>query len=448
MTIQSYPDWYRIERDTEKIIKKLTTMKEIIPYLNNSDEYIRRLSILRINELRLKDSIVGLKELLDDPLETVGNKELAAWTIKVISNHWNTDLFITNKYLNNYSGTERYEDVCKVSIKDTLPTLKFDFTSSMLNSELNMESNDIRSSKDIDIDLPFSVKEWFGQYSHDILADLKVLLIKLPLLVFKGLKYAAVFIFGGLLFVFKTLIQNISKIKRSNESKENNEPINQNEYSSPNTTYSSQRSRSSQDIELQALRNSFDRSAMEDSYEEKISLTNRVKNALLSILYVILAPIRFVIQHKKFSIVSLAVIYCFLTFFPYGKALTYKYTGLDIMDEQTKAFNAAKSVVAYVCDEIYTIFDITSSPQQVVAQTDEKEILEPVEIAEAKYEITAETGLNLRDGPDTSSKKLLQLPFKTVVTKEAENGTWFKIKTSDGITGWVSSKYLKEFRGE
>jgi hypothetical protein len=448
ITVHSYPDWYRIERDTEKIIKKLTTMKEIIPYLNNSDEYIRRLSILRINELRLKDSIVGLKELLDDPLETVGNKELAAWTIKVISNHWNTDLFITNKYLNNYSGTERYEDVCKVSIKDTLPSLKFDFTSSMLNSELNMESNDIRSSKDIDIDLPFSVKEWFSQYSHDILADLKALIIKLPILMFKGLKYAAVFVFGGLLFIFKTLMGSISKIKGSKENKESNEPVTQNVYSSHSNTYMSHSSRSSQDNELQALRNSFDMAAMESSCEEKISLVNRVKNTILSILYVLFAPIRFVIHHKKLSILSLAAIYCFLTFFPYGKALTYKYTGLDIMDEQVKAFNAVKSVVAYVCDEIYTIFDVTGNSQQVVAQTDEKETPEPVEIVEAKYEITAETGLNLRDGPDTSSKKLLQLPFKTVVTKEAENGTWFKIKTSDGITGWVSSKYLKEFRGE
>lgn len=448
MAVQNYPDWYRIERDTEKIIKKLTTIKEIIPYLNNSDEYIRRLSILRINELRLKDSVVALKELLDDPLETVGNKELAAWTIKVISNHWNTDLFLTNKYLNNYSGTERYEDVCKVSIKDTLPSLKFDFTSSMLNSELNMESNDIRSSKDIDIDLPFSVKEWFGQYSHDILADLKVLIIKLPLLLFKGLKYAAAFIFGGLFYIFKTLIGSISKIKRSKANKQSNEPVAQNECNSYNTVLQSHKAKSSQADELQALRNSFDKAAMESSYEEKISLKDRVKNTLLSILYVLFAPIRFAVLHKKSAALSLVAIYCFLCFFPYGKALTYKYTGLDIMDEQTKAFNTAKSVVTYVCDEIYTILNITGSPQQVAAQTDENDIKEPVEIAQSKFEITAEKGLNLRDGPDTSSKKLLQLPFKAIVTKVAENGAWFKIKTSDGITGWVSSKYLKEFRGE
>jgi N-acetylmuramoyl-L-alanine amidase len=94
------------------------------------------------------------------------------------------------------------------------------------------------------------------------------------------------------------------------------------------------------------------------------------------------------------------------------------------------------------------MLDITGNPQQVAAQTDEETIKEPVEIVQPKFVITAEKGLNLRDGPDASSKKLLQLPFKAIVTKEAENGTWFKITTSDGITGWVSSKYLKEFRGE
>jgi hypothetical protein len=309
MAIQSYPDWYRIERDSEKIIKKLTTIKELIPYLNNSDEYIRRLSILRINELRLKDSVVALKELLDDPLETVGNKELSAWTMKVISNHWNTDLFITSKYLNNYSGTEKYEDVCKVTIKDTLPSLKFDFTSSMLNSELSMESNDIRSSKDIDIDLPFSVKEWFGQYSHDILADLKVLIIKLPLLLFKALKYVAVFIFGGLFYIFKTLIGSINKIKHTSKAnKENNVPVAQDEYASYNTAPQNHKTSYSQASELQSLRNSFDKSAIESSYEEKLSLIERIKKALFSILYVLCAPIRFAALHKKLVVLSLVAI--------------------------------------------------------------------------------------------------------------------------------------------
>lgn len=298
--IENYPDWYRIEKDTEKIIKKLTTIKEIIPYLSNSDEYIRRLSIIRINELRLKDSLVALKELLDDPLETIGNKELAAWTIKVVSNHWNTDLFITNKYLNNYSGKEKYEDVCKVNIKDTLPSLRFDFTSSILNSELNIEGSDIRTSKDIDFDLPFSVKEWFGQYSHDILADLKFLLIRLPLLLLKGLKYSAVFIFGGLLYIFKALIGFISKIKQPSKVKsENNHIETEKESCTYNASSQDYKAIRSQAGEFHSLRYSLNGSPYENSHEEKITAKEHVKKAFLSVAYVLCTPIRFFIQHKN-----------------------------------------------------------------------------------------------------------------------------------------------------
>ena len=449
MSIESYPDWYKIERDTEKIIKKLTTLKELLPYLNNSDEYIRRLSIIRINELRLKDSIIALKELLDDPLESLGNKELAAWTIKVVSDHWNADVFITSKYLNNYSGKERYEDICRINIKDTLPSLRFDFTSSMLNSELNIERTDIRSSKDIEIDLPFSVKEWFGQYSNDIIADLKVLLIKLPLLLFKGLKCSVVFVFGGLVYISKTLFENISKIKNSTRKKsESKHCAIEKTSDAQDTATHNHKARNSKAGEFGSLRDSFDDSAFKNPYKEELSLKERVKKAALSIAYLLFSPIRFIIQHKKLTIIGLAAIYCFLCFFPYGKALTYKYTGVDLMDEQTKAFKSAKGIVTYVWDEINEILDIGTTPQPVVAQTDAEPTTGFNDIVQSKYVITAKTGLNLREKPNSSSKKLLQLPYESIVTKEAENGSWYKIKTSDGMSGWVSSKYLKEYRGE
>ncbi len=449
MSVERYPDWYQIERDTEKIIKKLSTIKELLPYLNNSDEYIRRLSIIRVNELRLKDSIIALKELLDDPLESSENKELAAWTIKVVSDHWNTDLFITGKYLNNYSGKERYEDVFKVTIKDTLPSLRFDFTSSMLNTELNIESTDIRSSRDIEIDLPFSVKEWFGQYSQDIIADLKALLIKLPFFLFRGLRLTTGFILGGLIYIFKTLIGYIHKLKSSLIAKRQKSYTQNDNISDPTISpvqkYTAANSHSS---EFQLLRDSYNKTSYENSYEEKISLAERIKRLFLSIAYIIFAPIRFIIKHKKLSLTGLAVFYCFLCFFPSGKALTYKYIGLDLMDEQAKAFYATKEIISYAWEEINEILDISTTPQAVVAQTDAEPITEPEHIDEHKYIVIAQTGLNLREEPDASSKRVLQLPFESVVTKQAEKGIWYKITTIDGLSGWVSSKYLKEYRGD
>ncbi|OPZ88821.1 MAG: Bacterial SH3 domain protein [Firmicutes bacterium ADurb.Bin419] len=200
--------------------------------------------------------------------------------------------------------------------------------------------------------------------------------------------------------------------------------------------------------DFQALRDSFNRSSYENFYEEKISAKDRIRNTFLSAAYILCTPIRFVIQHKKFAFIGLFVIYCFLCFFPYGKTLTYKYTGLDLMDEQAKAFYTVKGIAVYVLDEITDILNIGTSPQTAIAQTRVETIIEPDETTDAQFIITAKTGLNLREEPNTSSKKLLQLPFESIVTKEAEDGIWYKITTDDGISGWVSSEYLKEFRGD
>lgn len=446
ISIEEYPDWYKIERDTEKIIKKLNTTKELISYLSNSDEHIRRLSIIRINELKLKDSIVSLKELLDDPLETSKNKELAAWTIKAISNHWDTDLFITNKLLNNYSGNEKYEDIYKVNIKDTLPSLRFDFTSSMLNSEINIENTDIRNSKDIEVDLPFSVKEWFGQYSHDILSDLKTLLIKLPLHFFRGFKYVVSLIVGGLLYIFKKFIDCMHKLKallKAKKGKKQTQSTHTSETSSDVQKYA----HTSQTNDFQNLRNSYNDTCYENSEREKIGFTQRIKNTMLSIVYIILAPVRFIIKHKRLSLIGLVGIYCFLCFVPFGKALTYKYTGIDLMEKQAQAFYTTKEIVSYAWDEINEILDITT-PQSAVAKTDSEPFTQSINMVEHKYIVVAQTGLNLREAPNASSKKLLILPFESAVTKEDEKGNWYKITTSDGLSGWVSSKYLKEDRGD
>jgi hypothetical protein len=106
-----YPEWYKIEKETEKTISKLSSLRELSFYLRNPDEYIRRLAIIRIADIKLKDAIEILKETLDDRVESQINKELAAWAIKVISHKWDIDLFISHKLLNKYSGSERSIDI-------------------------------------------------------------------------------------------------------------------------------------------------------------------------------------------------------------------------------------------------------------------------------------------------------------------------------------------------
>lgn len=453
IAFDNYPEWYRVEKDTEKTIKKLTSIKELSPYLINSDEFIRRLAVLRVNELRLKDAVISLKEMLDDPLETSSNKELAAWTIKVISLHWNTDLFITNKYLNKYSGKERYSDVCKISIKDSLPSLKFDFTSSIFNSELIMENNDIRSSKEIDFDLPFSVKEWFSQYSSDIIADLKKLLIRLPIVLFKVFKTFIILVFSGIYAGSKLAVGVLSKIPLKRKPKETKEsmPSKSVEKFVPDNTASSKQS-FSPGAEIHSLRNSYNRSSYYGIEEEKTSLSKYIKKFIFYIFYVVFSPVRLVIKHKKFLVVALIALYAFLTFTTTGKVFVYKYTGLDLMEEQTNLYNASKEIVTYAWDEAQDFLGINQSTLPSEAVSYEAAANNSVESPKIRYRVLAKTGLNLRNEPNATSEKLLKLDYNSVVlyddkSQDTSMGTWFRIKTADGTTGWVAAKYLEEIGG-
>lgn len=449
-----YPEWYRVEKETEKTIKKLTTIKEFGPYLGNSNEFIRRLAVLRINELKLKDAVIPLKELLDDPLETVSNKEIAAWTIKVIILHWNTDFFITNKYLSKYSGKEKYNDIFRINIKDSLPSLKFDFTSSMFNKELAMENNEIRNSKEIDIDLPFSVKEWFAQYSSDILNDLKKLLIRLPVVVFKAVKTIALLAFSGVCQGSKLLLEKLSSIRQKRKIRKNSKSeASENTSSTASGFGAGYKHISSQPTEIQSLRSTYNKSAFfENEITEKISLAERAKKLIFNIFYVVFFPVRFVIKRKAAIIVMLIALYCFFTYTTAGKILVYRNTGLDLMEEQTKILGASKEILTYAWDEIQEFCGISDSLAQDEGAPYENDATPPLEAPLISYRILAKNGLNVREQPDKSANVLQKLDYNQVVLyygKALDSSTtaWFKIETADGTIGWVASEYLEQIGG-
>ncbi|MCG7314621.1 N-acetylmuramoyl-L-alanine amidase, partial [Priestia flexa] len=54
------------------------------------------------------------------------------------------------------------------------------------------------------------------------------------------------------------------------------------------------------------------------------------------------------------------------------------------------------------------------------------------------------SSLNVRSAASTSASIVTNLPRNAKVTVIKENGDWSQIKTSDGKTGWVANKYLKE----
>jgi len=204
--LQDIPDWYRIEKETGRIIRKLTSVKELDYYLKNQDEYIRRLAILRLGELKLKDSITVLKEVMDDHLENPLNKDLAAWVIKSVSIKWNIELFLSGSHLSKFTGKERYTDICKVSFQDFTPAVKFEFSSLLVDSELGLDSGNLRSSEDISFDMDFSFAKWFREYNKDILRGIRKLFIRVPVLLFHLFKIIlAAILIKVPVFIFKAL---------------------------------------------------------------------------------------------------------------------------------------------------------------------------------------------------------------------------------------------------
>ncbi len=72
-------------------------------------------------------------------------------------------------------------------------------------------------------------------------------------------------------------------------------------------------------------------------------------------------------------------------------------------------------------------------------------------IAGYSYPVSAETGyvsdmllLTVREGPDNNSKVLKTLRSSDTVEIIGKQDNYFKIKTSDGITGWVEQQYITD----
>jgi len=61
--------------------------------------------------------------------------------------------------------------------------------------------------------------------------------------------------------------------------------------------------------------------------------------------------------------------------------------------------------------------------------------------SQGKVKVTA-SSLNVRKGPSTSNAKVGSLKRGQTVDVLQKSGTWTKIKTSNGLVGWVSNKHI------
>lgn len=427
IALENYPDWYKVERDTEKTIKRLSSVKELSFYLRNSDEAVRRLAILRVNELKLKDSLDMLKEILDDRLENAYNKELAAWTIKAVCLKWNMDVFISSKLLNKYTGSEKYNDIFKVSICDTLPSVNFNFSADLINSELQFDESSVRNSDDIVFSTHFEFSEWIRTWLKGLLTYCRNTLSCLPVNSYRALR---------------------SFIKLLSQSK----PCRRKEINKVMIGGSESRNHSdSAAPTLDSLRQR-DYSYLSKN-SNKISLIEIFKKTLVGFLYFFFYPVRLFVKHRFFSVVCILLIYVFLTYTTAGKIFTYKNFGLDLTDIQSNAVSSVEEILSYALAEVKELAGVEQDKRHKENVPNESASLSDLP---KTYRVTARTGLNLRTAPSESARKVMEslLPYNTQVAftskthKDSSGRIWFFVQTKEGYSGWVYSKWLEETGGD
>ena len=158
--IINYPDWFRVEKDSAKIILQLSSIRDLAYYLRSPEQFIRQLALLRVGQLKLKEGISYLSEIIENHDESPENRELAAWSIKAISVRWGENFYINNRLLTHFTGEETLEDILgHIEIKDAEFPLNISFDFPQNNSPDILKSC-IDFSSDFIIDEPFPWKRW------------------------------------------------------------------------------------------------------------------------------------------------------------------------------------------------------------------------------------------------------------------------------------------------
>jgi hypothetical protein len=424
-TFYNYPDWYKLESETSKTIKKLSSLNELDIYLKNSDEFIRRLAILRLGELKLKDSVIVLEDILEDRSESAANKELAAWAMKSVSVKCNIDLFTTNHLLARYTGNESLNDIIKISVLDSAPNFRFQLSSAQSVDQILTGNDNARQYQDTQFDSPFPMEEWRKALIDGYKSKTVKALKSIPSLLIKT--------FGRVLsYIFRELPSKVLSVTRRKSVRSH--------------------TRSSQESSITGIGRENYRNYYTD-YNKKPGPSLKIKNFLLNVLVVLFFPVRMFLKHKKAVFLLLAAVYCFFAFTLYGRDITCKYFGFDLSQLQSNAYKSSKQFLQYSWRELN---DILGTTTQAAAKSVEPVQEGSTKVTGKKLIVIAKTGLNLRKEPDASSGKVTEksLDYNSIVyfasdqAKDSSGGLWYHISTPEGISGWAYSKWLKEVGGE
>lgn len=306
-SIKNYPEWYVLERDTEKTINKLSRIEELKFYLRSPDQYFRRLAILRINQLKLKDSISYLEEILDNTSENQINKELAAWSIKSICLKWNIELFVSNRLIYQFSGKEKYHEIYKINIKDSFSQFQVKFAADPVTSKLGLGNDQNPHNQDISFETYFSFQEWLQTcLCVSMITGKQCCISLINKLVTSGYgkvkSINLISLIKKILFGIYYLLLNVHTIKRN-----------------------------------KVLKNRTPRKSME---KKGTHLGTLIIDFFYQIIHIFSYPLRLVLWNKTCIIAVLCVVYYLLTFTDAGISATKDRFGISLLEVQNGFLHA------------------------------------------------------------------------------------------------------------
>lgn len=446
ISIIEMPEWFRTERNTGKTIEKLCSVKELDYYLRNSDEYIRRLAILRLHKLTDKESLYILKEFLDDPIESDENKYLAAWVLKSLSKKWGADIYLSSRYLNKFSGNESFEELFGIKQGYSSSSVEFDFSSSLSYSALKLDSDESALERDAFFETEFDFKKWFSAYGSKMLKTSTIAICAVPR-----------FIIKLPVLLVRVIYSSIKKISHANAKKDEIKAESIDRPQKPKRIKKLKQNK--QNKQKRQTNTSYDYYSLRKELYKKPGIISFIKKGVFQLLYFLFFPVRFALRHKLAIFCFFLLTYMLLAFTDYGRAFTNKYMDIDLRELQDSTVQKVKEYSTYALNEFNRISGINEwkkkedSRQLNSPDTLKTDDVSDLILAGSKlYTVTAKKGLNIRKSPDSASDKVgtVSLAFGSTVTylskvtEDTSGGTWYYIESQDGRVGWVSAMYLKE----
>lgn len=452
------PEWYVIERETEKIIEKLVTVKELDYYLNNPDEYIRRLAIIRLAKLKLKDSENKLREMLEDHAESNENKNLAAWALRSVYTKLKNEILVNNRYLARFTGTETLNDIIQATYEIQQPSINIDFSKNTEGIQMPSFKDELFRAGSPEFNSKFEYKSWLSAFSSNVLKNLKATLISAA----DKINKAMVFLLDALFVKIPKYLFNCFRRLRIRKTRSGVQKA-VTTFENLNTTPIGPVRNSTGVYYMGKHREVYDNTPMDLLISKTRSKTTRESNfhplanlrkAVFILLYVLLFPIRILLKYKIPLFCFAAAFYMFFNFTIPGKIIFKNYFGTDLQEIQNNSINTVKDKSIKLWDKFMTFTTLDKAFEG--KDSTQKKTSENIDATNnILYTVTAPKGLNIRKSPDASSSKIdggtlkygSTVSFLGKVSKDSSGRNWYYIKTSDRRKGWVSAKYLKKKEG-